>query len=75
MTAAKGVSDHRARMRERGLKPIQVWVPDVTSPIVAAEVRRQGSLIAQADQADEINDWIEAQTAQVYDGYSGNFIG
>jgi len=66
MKAAERVADHRARMRERGLKPIQVWVPDVTSPTIAAEVRRQGALVAQADHADGIDDWIEAQNAELW---------
>jgi len=67
MKVAERVAEHRARMRERGFKPIQVWVPDVTSPTIAAEVRRQGLLVAQADQADDIDDWIEAQNAELWD--------
>ena len=50
-------------MRKRGMKLIQIWVPDPTSPYFAAEARRQARLIAEsphepADQAfiDSISD-------------------
>ena len=58
------VKAYRERMRKRGMKLIQIWVPDPTSPYFAAEARRQARLIAEsphepADQAfiDSISDW------------------
>jgi len=50
------VREYRARLREQGLRPIQIWVPDVRSPGFQAEARRQslavaGSVHAQDDQA------------------------
>jgi len=39
-SSAKRVSDHRARMRERGLRPVQIWVPDTRKPGFAEECRR-----------------------------------
>jgi Protein of unknown function (DUF3018) len=57
------VRAHRARLRAEGLRPIQVWVPDVRSPEFAKEARRQSRLIAVSpteadDQAfiDSISD-------------------
>lgn len=46
------VRAHRERMRKQGLRPIQIWVPDVTSPAFVREARRQSLLIA-ADSAEE----------------------
>jgi hypothetical protein len=50
------VRDYRARMRAKGMRLVQFWVPDTTSPGFRAEARRQSRLIAQspheaADQA------------------------
>lgn len=50
------VRDHRQRLRAQGMRPIQIWVPDVNSPAFKAEARRQSQLIARspseaADQA------------------------
>jgi hypothetical protein len=60
------VKEHRARLRAQGLRPIQIWVPDVTSPEFKAEAHRQSLLVAQSpeeaeDQAfiDSITDWSE----------------
>ena len=58
------VRAHRERMRRRGMKLIQIWVPDPESPYFAAEARRQSRLLAESphekeDQAfiDSITDW------------------
>ena len=58
------VRAYRARMRRKGMKLIQIWVPDPKSPYFAAEARRQSRLIANSpsekeDQAfiDSITDW------------------
>jgi hypothetical protein len=58
------VREHRARLREQGLRPIQIWVPDVRSPGFRSEAHRQSAAIAasapaKADQAfiDAVADW------------------
>jgi hypothetical protein len=58
------VRAHRERLRRRGLRPIQIWVPDVRSRRFAREAHRQSLLIARgsgegADQAfvDAISEW------------------
>jgi len=37
---------HRARLRAAGLRPVQIWVPDVRLPLMAREAARQSSLCA-----------------------------
>jgi hypothetical protein len=58
------VRAYRQRMRKRGMKLIQIWVPDPKSPYFAAEARRQARLLAQSphekeDQAfiDSLSEW------------------
>lgn len=60
------VAAHRARLRAQGLRPLQIWVPDVRSPAFAAEAHRQSravadSAMAAADQGfvEAISDWPE----------------
>jgi hypothetical protein len=51
---------HRVAMRAAGLRPVEIWVPDVRRPGFAAECRRQ-SLLLQGDSAEaETLQWIEA---------------
>lgn len=47
-------------MRERGLRPVQIWVPDVRTPAFAAEARRQSTLVAAADQRSDDQAFIES---------------
>jgi hypothetical protein len=58
------VREHRERLREQGLRPIQIWVPDVRSPAFRSEAHRQSAAVAASgraadDQAfiDAISDW------------------
>jgi hypothetical protein len=57
------VREHRERLRAQGLRPIQIWVPDVRSPSFRSEAHRQSAAVAAsthevADQAfiDEVSD-------------------
>lgn len=58
------VRAHRERLRRRGLRPIQIWVPDVRSRRFAREAHRQSALVAigafertDQDFVDVISDW------------------
>lgn len=58
------VGEHRARLRAQGLRPIQIWVPDVRAPSFKAEAHRQSQAVANSvhaaeDQAfiDAVSDW------------------
>jgi hypothetical protein len=42
------VRAYRERLREQGLRPIQIWVPDVTSPEFVKEARRQSRIVARS---------------------------
>jgi len=54
------VRAHRRRLRRQGLRPIQIWVPDVNSPAFAAEARRQSLVVARSPHAKEDQDFIDA---------------
>ena len=48
------VRSHRARMRAKGMKLVQFWVPDTSSPEFKAEARRQS--LAAANSPTEAED-------------------
>ena len=56
MTMRASISDrvqkHRAGLRAAGLRPVQIWVPDIRRPGFAEECRRQSLLVAAADVGD-----------------------
>lgn len=53
------VQAHRAQLRAQGLRPIQLWVPDVRSAAFKAEARRQSEIVARDPREAEVMDWIE----------------
>ncbi len=60
------VRRHRQRLRERGLRPVQIWVPDVRSPGFLAEARRQSELVSRGPHAADDMAFVEALSADVW---------
>lgn len=54
------VRAHRARLRAQGLRPIQIWVPDMRSPAFKAEARRQSRLVASSPHEAEDQAFIDS---------------
>lgn len=54
------VSEHRARLRAQGLRPIQIWVPDVRSPSFRSEARRQSRAVAASAHGHDDQAFIDA---------------
>jgi len=50
----------RDRMREQGLRPVQVWVPDTRSPGFAIEAHRQSLLVAHSPHAEEDQAFVDS---------------
>ncbi|WP_204081886.1 antitoxin MazE-like protein [Mycobacterium riyadhense] len=47
-------------MRERGCRPVQVWVPDVRSAQFAAAAHREALALAEVDRRSDDIDFVEA---------------
>ena len=59
------VRAHRQRLRQQGLRPIQIWVPDLRSPSFAAEARRQSLAVARSAHARADQDFIDAVSEEL----------
>ena len=57
---ARRVQKHRQSLRAAGLRPIQIWVPDVRSKTFAVQARRQSLAIARSAQEQDDLAFIEA---------------
>ena len=51
---------HRNRLREQGLRPIQIWVPDVRSRDFAVKAHKQSQAVAKSRYARKDQDFIDA---------------
>ena len=54
------VQEYRARLRAQGLRPIQIWVPDVRAPSFRSEAHRQSLAVAASAHAAEDQAFIDA---------------
>ncbi len=54
------VQEHRDRLRAQGLRPIQIWVPDVRAPSFRSEAHRQSLAVAASAHAAEDQGFIDA---------------
>jgi hypothetical protein len=61
------VRAHRERLRALGLRPIQIWVPDVRSPAFREQARRQSQAVAASAHAHDDQAFIDAVSASTFD--------
>ena len=59
------VREHRERLRRQGLRPIQIWVPDVRAPAFRSEARRQSLAVAASSRAREDQAFIDAVSTSI----------
>ena len=50
---------YRDGLRRRGLRPVQIWIPDLRAPGLAAEIQRQCERINAADRLENLMTWVE----------------
>jgi len=53
------VRAYRERLRRQGLRPIQIWVPDVRSAAFEAEAHRQSLAVASSAVAQDDQEFID----------------
>jgi hypothetical protein len=57
------VRDHRQRLREQGLRPIQIWVPDTRTASFAAIAAAQARAVAASPFAAEDQAFVDSLAA------------
>lgn len=59
------VRAYSKRLRKQGLRPIEIWVPDMRSPAFAKEARLQSLAVAKSRHAKKDQDFIDAVSDRV----------
>ena len=62
------VRKHRERLRAKGLRPIQIWVPDVRTSSFKAKAHRQSLAVAASAVAREDQAFIDAVSTAFDEG-------
>ena len=60
------VSAHRALMRAKGMRLLQIWVPDTRSPEFAKEARRQSRAVARSPQEKDDIAFVESLSSWLW---------
>ncbi|TVM33684.1 antitoxin MazE family protein [Oceanidesulfovibrio marinus] len=63
LTSKQKMKQYRARMKERGLRAIQIWVPDTRSSEIHNALRRQSLLASQSADEQDVLDFLEDVSA------------
>lgn len=56
------VRAYRQRMRAKGMRLVQIWLPDTRTAKFAAQARRQSLLANRSTFADADQAWVDAMT-------------
>ena len=65
-STAGRVRKRRTALRDAGLRPVQIWVPDTRRRGLAEECRRQARLAAAADSGDaDLQAFLAAAAADI----------
>lgn len=54
------VREHRKRLRSQGLRPIQIWVPDVHSSVFRSEAHRQSLVVSSSPRAADDQAFVDS---------------
>ena len=60
ISSRRRVSEHRARLRAQGMRPVQIWVPDDRAPGFAEEAHRQSRAVASSPHADDDQAFVDS---------------
>lgn len=61
LSVRERVAAYRKRMRAKGYKPVEVWVPDMSNPRFIARLKRQARAVARREGRDKkLAAWLDA---------------
>ena len=55
---------HRERLRAQGLRPVQIWVPDIRARSFAAAARKQSRAVAASSHAKADQAWVNSVSVE-----------
>ena len=53
------MAPRRDRLRARGLRPVQHWVPDLRDPRILKEIRREAAMLSKHPEDAAIEQWLD----------------
>ena len=60
LNSAQKMRQYRQKLKESGLRPVQLWVPDTRSQKIIAEAREQSIRVSSDSQEPGFMDFVES---------------
>ncbi len=57
---------YRERMRAKGLRPVQLWIPDTRSPAFWRQARKEARAIANSPQEADDQAFVDAISVDLF---------
>ena len=61
-SSAEKVRVHRVKLRKMGLRPVQIWIPDIDSPQFIRQAHRDSLAVARSAYAADDQAFVDAIT-------------
>jgi len=69
MESARKLSEQeRTSLRNRGYRPVEIWIPDINDPQIRAQAVAEAKRIALADHEEDVMTWLEAIQKDMWGG-------
>jgi hypothetical protein len=59
LTPSQKMRQYRCKMKQKGLRSVQIWVPDTRSPAISRELRRQSLLASRGPDEQEVMAFLD----------------
>ncbi|WP_300161068.1 antitoxin MazE family protein [Solidesulfovibrio sp.] len=59
LTPSQKMRQYRCKMKLKGLRSVQIWVPDTRSPAISRELARQSVLASRAPEEGEVMAFLD----------------
>lgn len=66
-TAASKMAHYRSRLRTLGLRPVQLWVPDLREPAVRGRLRADAAAVRHHPSTRDGHEFTDAALADLTD--------
>jgi hypothetical protein len=60
--------EQKQQLRSEGFRPVEIWTPDFSDPVVYAQAVAEAKRIAFADSEEDILTWMEALQKDMWEG-------
>ena len=59
LTPGQKMRQYRSKMKQKGLRSVQIWIPDTRSPAIAGALRRQSVLASRSPEEQEVMTFLD----------------